>query len=131
MFSQFKNEIRTQSRKTIIDITELVTGALQRCGQVEGLINVFIPHTTACVTINERDEALWRDITGKLASLVEPNGGYKHRPNADAHIMASIIKPSVTIPFTKGTLNLGTYQRVLFIDLDGPRTRDVIITITG
>lgn len=129
MFQQTTIDVNTDSKKEIHDITNIVTNAIKESGQSRGLVNILTPHTTACITLNENDPNLWEDILRKLADLVNPEGRYKHQPNADAHIISSIIKSSVTMTFSEGRVNLGTYQRILLIELDGPRQRKINMTI--
>jgi len=129
MFKQNLIKVKTDSHKEIIDITKTVTKELRDSGLKNGLINVFIPHTTACVTVNENDRKLWKDLMEFINKLVDSNVNYSHQPNADAHILSSLIKATLTIPFINGAINLGTYQKILLIELDGPRTRQINITL--
>ena len=129
MFQQTTIDLNTNSKKEIQDITNIITNAIKESGQSRGLVSILTPHTTACITLNENDPNLWKDILRKLEDLIDPEGKYKHRPNADAHIISSIIKSSVTMPFNEGRVNLGTYQRILLIELYGPRSRKINMTI--
>lgn len=128
MFKQTTIEVNTNSKKEIQDITHIINNTIKESGQRRGLVNIVIPHTTACLTLNESDPNLWEDILRKFGELVDPNGKYKHQPNADSHILSSIIKSSVTVPLEEN-INLGTYQRILLIELDGPRKRKITVTI--
>lgn len=129
MFKQIDREVGTKTRREIIDITNLVTEAISKNKDSKGLVNIYTPHTTACITINEYEKDLKKDIMETINSIAPSDGDYNHQVNADAHIVSSIIKPSITIPFKNGYLNLGTYQRILFFELDGPRNRAIKITL--
>jgi secondary thiamine-phosphate synthase enzyme len=91
---------------------------------------VFVPHTTAGITINEgADPAVQRDVLDGLARLVPRNAGYRHSEgNSDAHIKASLLGCSVTVPVVEGRVRLGTWQSIYLAEFDGPRTRRVWIT---
>jgi secondary thiamine-phosphate synthase enzyme len=93
------------------------------------MVNVFVPHTTAGVTINEgADPAVARDIVEGLARFVPTEAGYRHSEgNSDAHIKASLIGNHVAIPVEQGQLRLGMWQSLYLADFDGPRTRKVWI----
>ena len=118
-------EIDTKSREEIVDITEEVRKVVEN---KSGLLFVFSTHTTTGVTINEAETGLLKDLLRKLSDLVPHNAGYIHDridTNADAHIKASILGNSVFIPVENGRLMLGTWQRILFVEFDGPRRRRV------
>ncbi|MBD3206620.1 YjbQ family protein [Candidatus Bathyarchaeota archaeon] len=124
-------KINTQERLQIIDITAQIEEILNSKVIEKGFVSLWIPHTTASITINENDLGLWRDLLGKFKNLVPLEGEYEHKANAHAHILGSIIKPVVHIPVFDGRMVLGTWQRILFIELDGPRERSVIVTISS
>jgi len=132
--------IRTHKVYEILDVTEKVRDILTRSKIKDGLLVCYVPHTTAAITINEGDETVFEDLIELLKKWVPRKGDYKHNAkyagipqeeNAHAHIISSIIQPSITIPITNSRLELGTWQRVLFIELDGPRNRRVIVKIIG
>lgn len=131
MLKQGFIQISTKSRTSVIDITNEITTYLNKSGLKGGIINIYIPHTTACVTINENDTSFWRDLLDTFQIIAPYRKTYHHQPNSNAHILSSMIKPSVSIPFSKGGLMLGTYQRILFLELDGPRSRKILVTILG
>lgn len=121
-------EIKTNSRTEIIDITEKVEKLLEG----SGIVLIYTPHTTASVILNEAEKRLLEDILMTLEKIVPTNSRYKHNEidnNADSHIKASLLGNSVIIPFENGKLNLGTWQRVLFVEFDGPRTRKVYLKV--
>ncbi len=118
--------IRSTSREQMIDITDRVAAVARDSGG-SGLCHVFVPHTTAAVTINENaDPSVIRDILAKMARLVPPDEDYTHvEGNSDAHVKASLFGSSVTVPVAAGRLTLGTWQGIYFCEFDGPRTRTV------
>ena len=124
--------IRTHSRSELMDITPLVKDIVHKSKIENGLCYVFVPHTTAGITINENaDPSVRQDILTELDKMVPWQGDYTHMEgNAAAHIKASLIGSSETIPVEKGDLVLGTWQGVFFAEFDGPRRREVWIKIT-
>ncbi len=121
--------IETRKREEVIDITDRVLEAVR--GK-SGLAIVYSLHTTTAITVNEAEPGLMEDIISRLSEIVPYMAGYRHDridSNADAHIKASIIGNSVTIPVENGKLILGTWQRVLFIEFDGPRKRRVRVVV--
>ena len=129
MLKQFT--VRTVSRCQMIDITGHVRSILQGAGYTNGFCQVFIPHTTAGVTINENaDPDVLRDILATLERLVPIHGDYRHNEgNSDAHVKASLMGSSQTVFFEKGNLMLGTWQSLFFCEFDGPRTRSVFVKL--
>ncbi|MCI2429631.1 secondary thiamine-phosphate synthase enzyme YjbQ [Candidatus Acetothermia bacterium] len=123
--------LKTQAKQEMIDITERLQRALRELGANNGVAVLFVPHTTAAITINENaDPAVKEDILTALGKLVPAGAYYKHAEgNAHAHIKASLIGHSVTIPIQEGKLQLGTWQGVLFCEFDGPRTRELWLTV--
>ena len=121
--------VQTRSRAQMVDITSFVQDEISRLGLQDGLCTVYVPHTTAGITINEgADPAVCRDILEKLGALVPPDAGYHHREgNADAHIKASLMGSSVTVMIEAGRLVLGTWQKIFFCEFDGPRSRKVYL----
>ncbi|MBK5099920.1 MAG: YjbQ family protein [Desulfobacteraceae bacterium] len=124
--------VKTHSRIDMVDITPLVQREISKGEVTEGLCVVYVPHTTAGVTINEgADPAVCQDITRKLSELVPPNAGYRHMEgNADSHINASIMGSSVTVLVESGRLVLGTWQKIFFCEFDGPRSRRVYVHLS-
>ena len=124
--------IKTRSRSELMDITPLVRDIVHKSKIENGVCYVFVPHTTAGITINENaDPSVRQDILMGLDKLVPWQGDYTHlEGNAAAHIKASLVGSSETIPVEKGDLVLGTWQGVFFAEFDGPRRREVWIKIT-
>lgn len=123
--------VRTDSRIDMVDITASVQREVSKADVSDGVCVVYVPHTTAGVTINEgADPAVCQDIIGKLNELVPPNAGYRHMEgNADSHIKASMMGSSVTLLVENGRLVLGTWQKIFFCEFDGPRSRRVYVKI--
>ncbi|MEK6657167.1 MAG: secondary thiamine-phosphate synthase enzyme YjbQ [Nitrospirota bacterium] len=123
--------IKTRSKIEFIDITSQVQGVIDKSGIKEGVCYVYVPHTTAAVTINENaDPDVIRDIITKLNEIVPLNGNYRHTEgNSAAHIKASIIGASESVFIKDGRLILGTWQSIFFCEFDGPRSRRVFIKL--
>ena len=123
--------VATPGREALVDITARVQGALAESAPgLSGLASIFVPHTTAGVTINEgADPSVARDIVESLAKLVPSGAGYHHAEgNSDAHIKTALIGSQVMVPVEQGRLRLGTWQSIYLAEFDGPRTRKVWIT---
>ena len=123
--------IQTNTQTQILDITSQVQKVLGESGIAEGLCCVFIPHTTAGVTINENaDPSVKQDIVMELNKVIPFNDNYIHlEGNSAAHIKASIIGSSVNIPVKNNNLLLGTWQGICFCEFDGPRQRHFYVKI--
>lgn len=123
--------VKSRSRNEMQDITAAVRTEVSKQGVKDGVCIVYVPHTTAGVTINEgADPAVCHDILGKLNELVPPNAGYRHMEgNADSHIKASLMGSSISVLVEKGRLVLGTWQKIFFCEFDGPRSRKVYVKI--
>ena len=123
--------VLSKKRAELIDITSQVQTIVKRSGIKEGVCYVYVPHTTAAVTINENaDPSVINDIQNYLNKLVPFDGPYSHAEgNSDAHIKASFMGCSKTIVLTNGDLLLGTWQGIFFCEFDGPRNRKVHIKV--
>jgi len=123
--------VKTTARVQMIDITDPLQAFVREQGVQDGLCFVFVPHTTAAVTINENaDPDVVRDIVAATGRLVPADGSYRHREgNADAHVKASLFGASETVIVEGGRLVLGTWQSVFFCEFDGPRTRKVLVKL--
>ncbi|MBA7549138.1 hypothetical protein ES705_41611 [subsurface metagenome] len=123
--------IKTNTQTQILDITAQAQKIVEESGITEGLCCVFIPHTTAGVTINENaDPSVKQDILMELNKVIPFDDNYSHfEGNSAAHIKASIIGPSVNIPVKNNNLFLGTWQGICFCEFDGPRTRKYYVKI--
>ena len=125
-------ELKTRNRMEIINITTEVNFILEKSSIKKGLVNIYSKHSTSGIIINEDEPELLKDFQNTLETLVPSNGNYKHDiidNNADSHIRSFLIGNSETIPLYNGKLDLGTWQSIFFVELDGPRTRKVTVTI--
>ena len=126
-------EITTDSRSDVIDITENVSEALPP-DLDRGVCTLFVTHTTAGVIVNEREPRLLSDIEQLLQQLIPATEQFEHDAiddNAAAHLRSILLGESVPVPVTDGKLALGTWQSILFVESDGPRTRTVDIVCTS
>lgn len=125
--------IQTNQHQELIDITSEIDAEIKSEGIKEGYCIVFVPHTTAAVTINEcADPDVKEDMVNMLSSLIPKHGSYKHSEgNSDAHIKASLLGSSEYILIKNGGLLLGTWQHVYFFEGDGPRKRSFYLRIIG
>jgi secondary thiamine-phosphate synthase enzyme len=121
--------VKTDSRTEMVDITPSVQKELAKAGITDGVCVVYVPHTTAGITINEgADPDVCTDILAKLSELVPAHRGYRHTEgNADSHIKASLMGSCVSVIVENGRLVLGTWQKIFFCEFDGPRSREVYI----
>ena len=123
--------VRTRSRTEFVDITGQVSKIVQESKVSSGMAIVFVPHTTAAVTVNENaDPSVQHDILADLNRLIPFAGPYQHTEgNSAAHIKSSLVGPSETLLIENGRPVLGTWQGVYFCEFDGPRTRKVWVKI--
>lgn len=121
-----KLTVSTSSRIELKDITSDVKEVIEGGAIDDGICTIYVPHTTAGITINESaDPDVAVDIEEKLSELV-PKGGYRHREgNADSHIKSSLVGNSTRVFIEGGRIQLGTWQGIFFAEFDGPRTRNV------
>jgi len=126
-------EVRTARRAQLVDITERVAEAVEKSEVTDGLCHVFIPHTTAGVTINEgADPDVAADVASHLAELVPKEAAFEHAEgNSDSHIKTILVGPSCTTPVRGGKLALGTWQAIFLCEWDGPRTRRVEVAVSS
>lgn len=125
--------IKTRSRTELVDITREIDEIVKMSGVVSGICFVYVPHTTAGVTVNESyDLDVARDISVTLSRLVPAGAGYHHTEgNADAHIKSVLVGCFQAIPVENGRLALGRWQGVFFCEFDGPRERRCLVKIIG
>lgn len=121
--------VKSRARTEFIDITDKVQEVLKETGIATGVCHLFVPHTTAAVTINEgADPSVQRDIQALLNRLIPFDGDYHHREgNSSAHIKSTIIGISQSVFIDEGRLVLGTWQSIFFCEFDGPRHRRVAL----
>jgi len=124
--------VRTPRREVLVDITSEVGAALADLDSSHsGMVHVFVPHTTAGVTINEgADPSVATDLIEILARLIPREGGYRHAEgNSDAHAKTSLVGTHLTVPVANGSLKLGTWQSIYLAEFDGPRSRRVWVEL--
>lgn len=129
-----KLSVKTTDDVVVIDITEIIRDWMQSKDISDGILTISSVHTTAGVTINEGESRLMEDIGMHLSKLVPEGAGYQHDKvdnNAHAHIAATLIGSSVTLSVVSKSLDLGTWQRVLFVEFDGPRSRTIRCSFVG
>jgi secondary thiamine-phosphate synthase enzyme len=125
--------LRTDRRTQLVDITRQVAEALESPDGASAAL-VFVPHTTAGVTINEHaDPAVARDFAKAMEKMVGDGWGWEHieegEENAPSHIRAALMSPQVLVPISGGKLALGTWQGIFFCEFDGPRERKVYVSL--
>jgi secondary thiamine-phosphate synthase enzyme len=125
--------VKTDRRTQLIDITQQVKDALGAANGAAAAL-VYVPHTTAGVTINEgADPLVAEDLENALEKVVDDSWDWKHvedpdGPNAPSHVRSSLINPQILVPLRDGELALGTWQGIFFCEFDGPRERKVYVT---
>jgi secondary thiamine-phosphate synthase enzyme len=135
VFEEFR--VKSPERETLLDITDEIDKVVRKSNIQEGVCRVFIPHTTAGITINENaDPSVKKDISNFLGKLISRGGGlgysYKHgEGNSDAHIKCSLTGNSIEVLIHKEGLMLGTWQGIMFAEYDGPRNRRVFVQVQG
>ena len=125
-------EVKTRESTELIDITVKVKKVVKSAGVDFGICVIFTRHTTSGIIINENESGLKRDIVAILNELVPKGTGYLHDRidnNAHSHLRAVLLGTSVTIPIDRGELVLGTWQSIFFVECDGPRRREVCVTV--
>jgi len=125
--------VRTGSRTEFLDLTGQIQAAVRESGVQEGLCHLFVPHTTAAVTINENaDPSVRVDILMVLNQIISDKEPYRHlEGNSPAHIKASLIGPQLTLLVSGGRLVLGTWQGIYFCEFDGPRSRRLHLKVVA
>lgn len=119
--------VRTEDRHSLREVTDQLRPAIP--DGASGPCTVFVQHTTAGITVNEAEDRLLGDLGDALAALV-PDEGWAHDridDNADAHVRAMLVGPSVTVPVADGAFALGTWQSLLLVECDGPRERTICV----
>jgi len=127
----FSFQVSTRERCELVDITRPVQDIVKRAGISEGVCHLFVPHTTAAITINENaDPSVCADILSALGRLIPRNAAYTHpEGNSDAHVKAAVIGSSRTAFIRGGRLALGQWQGLFFCEFDGPREREVWVEV--
>jgi secondary thiamine-phosphate synthase enzyme len=129
-----KITIRTRKRREVLDITNTIESLFEKNhSQATGICNLFILHTTAALTTADLDPGTDLDMLDAFEAMI-PKLRYRHPHNpahVPDHILSTLIGTSVALPFERGKLVLGTWQRIVLIELDGPRQRDLVVTVTS
>jgi len=130
MIKEFK--VSTSRRNELVDITGEIRSAISESGIQNGCCHIFVPHTTAAVTINEKaDPNVPRDISNSMEKIVPPDWGYTHAEgNSDSHIKSSMVGASEMVLISDSKPVLGTWQAVFFCEFDGPRTRKCMVRVS-
>jgi secondary thiamine-phosphate synthase enzyme len=125
--------VSTSNRKQVVDLTNRIEEVIRQARIEEGLCTIFVTHTTAAVTTGEIGEGTEQDLLQVVEQMI-PRIEFRHAHNpshAWSHMASSILGPSITIPISAGKLILGTWQAVMLVELDGPRERDVHVTLVS
>ncbi|MCX7882823.1 MAG: secondary thiamine-phosphate synthase enzyme YjbQ [Brevinematales bacterium] len=122
-----RRNLSTPSRECMVALDALIQEIIATSGVKEGICTIFVPHTTAALTINENaDPDVQRDILSHLRTIIPKRGDFHHSEgNSDAHIKSILVGPSLSLIISEGKAHLGTWQSVFLCEFDGPRTREV------
>ncbi|MEM2088372.1 MAG: secondary thiamine-phosphate synthase enzyme YjbQ [Thermoproteota archaeon] len=129
--------IRTKGESDIVDVTDEIERIISKAGIRNGIVNIFVPGSTGAVTTIEYEPGLLKDLPNALERIAPKNNYYEHEKmwhdgNGHSHVRASILGPSITIPIKDGCLRLGTWQQLVFLELDvRPRSRTLVVTCLG
>ena len=132
MFTQLS--LSSQAREQFIDMTSKIADVVAQSGVQSGVVTIFVPHTSAGITINENaDPSVVSDVLKGLAQLAPHRAPYyRHREgNSDAHIKSTLVGVSLQVIIEGGKLVLGTWQGIYFCEFDGPRSRKLYVRVTG
>lgn len=123
-------QVTTDERVQVLDVTDRVANEIP--DDADGVAIVFVQHTSAGITVNEAESRLLRDVEDALERLVPEDGGWAHDAiddNADAHLRSLLLGSNVSVPVDDGELGLGTWQSILLVEGDGPRTRTIRVSV--
>ena len=130
-------EVRTKHELDIVDITDIVQKVVSNYGVKNGIVNVFVPGSTGAITTIEYEPGLLKDLPSALDRIAPRDVPYEHEKmwhdgNGHSHVRAAVIGPSITVPVSGGRLRLGTWQQLVFVELDTrPRNRRIVVTCIG
>lgn len=124
--------VKTRDRAQMVDVTDQVRGAVRTSGVLDGVCLIYSPHTTCGVTVNEGwDPAVASDAIGHLRELVPQEKAFRHTEgNSDSHIQTMLVGNSATVPVAGGDLKLGRWQAIFLCEFDGPRERELWISLS-
>lgn len=125
-----KIQVRTQAKKQVVDITDRITKSIREEGAAQGWCRVFVAHTTAALSTADLDPGTDLDMLDAFTEMI-PDLTYRHPHNpehAPDHILATLVGSNIAVPVIGGKLQLGTWQRIVLFEFDGPRNRDVVIS---
>ena len=129
-FSSFN--FKTDGEIQFIDITDQIQEIVEKSKIHQGMVFVFSPHATGAIILNENDQPLLDDFKDLLERLIPKSGSYRHPINAHSHLRSIFMEPSKAIPVKDGKLALGTWQSIIWVEVDTrPRTRTVMVTVLG
>ena len=129
-FSSFN--FKTDGEIQFIDITDQIQEVVEKSKIHQGMVFVFSPHATGAIILNENDQPLLDDFRDLLERLIPKSGSYRHPINAHSHLRSIFMEPSKAIPVKDGRLSLGTWQSIIWVEVDTrPRTRTVMVTVLG
>jgi len=126
--------ITTRKRTQLINVTSQVRDIVGRSRVRDGLLSLYVSHTTSGILINENEAGLKEDIEKALEKLFPKGGKYLHNrvdSNADAHLKSTFLGSTLTLPVTGGSLHLGMWQSIFFAEFDGPRNRSLTVMVIG
>ena len=128
-----KLNVKTPKREVLIEITDKIRKIVKDSNIKEGVCRIFVPHTTAGITINENaDPAVMKDIVNFLGHLIPRSSSFSHlEGNSDAHIKSTLTGPSLEVLIHDNRIILGTWQGIMFTEYDGPRSRSVYVQVQG
>ncbi len=132
VFAEFT--VETRQRIEVVDITEMVERAVRESGVRDGVAVIHLPHATAALVLNEYEAGLVEDMVRLVTEIFRPGADWKHNlvdSNAHAHLASALIGSTRLIPVRGGRLLRGTWQNILLLELDGPRTRRVVVEVLG
>ena len=130
-------ELPTRGEGGIVDITQSVQSEVDKSGVRNGTVTIFVPGSTGAITTIEHEPGLLKDLPKALERIAPKGASYEHEKmwhdgNGHSHVRAAIIGPSLTIPFIDGRLSLGTWQQIVFVELDvKPRSRRLVLSVIG
>lgn len=130
-------QLATQGHADMHDITEAVAQAVAESGLQAGIVTIFCPSSTSALTTIEFEDGALQDLRRLLDEIAPPERDYAHDRrwhdgNGHSHLRAAMLKPSLTVPFVRGRLTLGTWQQILYVDFDNrPRQRELVVQIMG